>query len=147
MNKLDWYYWSRKLTRPLWWFRYRFCRKHQYHIIRTELKPTYWDCDTRIIHGAFTPFQHFMDNIYEDKGHVMWDYSKQEPEEYISQEYIDERKALWKEMETLYIWWTTRDLREHDLDNDWTPEGDEAFRKEENEMLKRLIDIRECLWD
>lgn len=147
MNKIDWYFLRRKLTRPFWWFRYRFCKEHQYHIIRTELEPTYWDCDTRILHGAFTPFKNFMDNIYEDKGHVIWDYSEVEPDEHIPQEYIDERKELWNEMETLYYWWVTRDLREDILNEKWTLEAEEAFYKEETEMLKRLMDIRRCLWD
>jgi hypothetical protein len=147
MNKLDWYFIRRKLARPYWWFAYRFVPKHQYHIIRTELEPTYWDCDTRILHGAFAPFKEFMDNIYENKGHVIWDYSETEADENIPQEYIDERKQLWAAMECLYYWWTTREEREKELYKNFSLEREEEMWKEEEEMLCWLMSIRKNLWD
>ena len=147
MDRLEWYYLKQKLMRPVWWLRYRFDRKHQYHIIRTELEPGYHDCDYQILHGAFAPFKDFMDNIYDGESHVIWDYSEVEPQEYMSEEYIAVRQELWNEMETLYYWWTSRDSRQENMDANWTPELEEAADKEETEMLCRLIHIRKYLWD
>lgn len=147
MNKLDWYFIRRKLSRPLWWFKHRFVPKHKYHVIYTKLGPGYSDCDLRILHGAFTPFKEFMDNIYEGGTFTIWDYSTTKPDEYISQEYIDERKAVWEEMEKLYCWWVLHDLMEQDLNNNFSLEAEVAFQNKEEEMLNRLMKIRRYLWD
>jgi hypothetical protein len=44
--------WHRRLIKdPIWALKYRFVKKHQYHVIRpSTLKPNYHDYNTRILH-------------------------------------------------------------------------------------------------
>ena len=37
----------------IWWLRHRFVPKHRYNLVRTGLKPGYYDQDTRMLHACF----------------------------------------------------------------------------------------------
>lgn len=45
--------WKRRfITDPYWSIVHRFHPKHQYHVIKTNLKPEYYDIDTLMLHGV-----------------------------------------------------------------------------------------------
>lgn len=54
---------ARRLFRSLkWWFFHRFVPLHQYHIIRTSLRPGYYDPCMRLESAIFDVTKEFWDN-------------------------------------------------------------------------------------
>lgn len=91
---IDLYYSSRRFFIDLYWdFNYRFVKKHQYNIVRTGLKPGYWDSDHILLHAAF---QVLVDFIEKDIG---------------KEDAIIARKELYD----LYLWW--KETRVKDLED------------------------------
>lgn len=41
-----------RIRNAKWWLRHRLSPKHQHHVIRTGLEPSYYDCDTLMLHGC-----------------------------------------------------------------------------------------------
>jgi hypothetical protein len=99
-------------------FKYRYHPKHQYHIIRTGLKPDYYEADERMLHGMFSLL---VDYVEEE---LAWLYYLSHPE---VSESGDETGLLaldwqieanlpdagdnshsdnFKEIKELYLWWT-----------------------------------------
>lgn len=70
-----------------YWIIYR--TTDQYHIIRTGLKPGYYDVDYRLVHGMFNLLVEFVEKEYE---RIDWNSD-------------DDHKHAAKEMKELYKWW------------------------------------------
>lgn len=71
-----WWLLRRKLKDLWWWPKYRLMRRHQYHIMRTGLKPGYHDPDFRITSAVFEEVCYFrrecdMVDWMSDPGHEL----------------------------------------------------------------------------
>lgn len=51
---------GRRLNKAKYWVLHRYHPKHQYNIIRTGLKPGYYDEDYLILHGCFAMLERYM---------------------------------------------------------------------------------------
>ena len=74
-NKLPsllWAYNQRYIQDTIWSFKYRFLKKHQYHIIRTELKPEYHELDTMMLYGMMSIIVRFVERQHPFCG-MVWD--------------------------------------------------------------------------
>lgn len=185
-EKLEYLY-QRVLLFPSWRLRdakwnliHRFHPNHKYHIIKTSLKPGYYDTTERMLFALGDDFAAFYERILSGESHTVWDFSDAEldPDHGMTQEYIDQRQDIWLKMGTIYTWWKARPNRDKkfekfpEIPEDWgimamfnddfrdTPEVkawrevadqhnkmEENWKKQDQEMLHKIIDIREYLWD
>lgn len=151
------------------WFRYRLIPRHRYHIIRTGLRPGYYDIDYRILHGMFS---------------LLVDYvEKEKCFERIDWDWAEDQREVFKEIRELYHWWKEeRPSRKDPLDEipddfEWVHftdeideesgfkrvkiddppieikdilkrkhEADERWMDEDDNNLIRLVKIRRYLW-
>lgn len=130
------------------WFRFRLWERH--HIVKTGLKPDYWDADTRILYATFAVFNEFMTFQRSDKTHVKWFYTEEEVndgEEFPGKEYKLERNKVWKELCEIHDWWLTYESQQDDLWKNYSCEKEQALEDKETEMLIRLTKLRKYLWD
>ena len=145
----------------VWAFKHRFIPKHKYHIIRTSLKPGYWDPDTQILHAVMDTVKQFVD-ITKDS--VNWESE-------------DAHAHAWAELQAVYDWWVNKYpnredelpklpdvdfgkiIGEHSEEHSEDPDVKEWKRvseihnqmeaewvKEEEEMLIRVMKVRRFLW-
>jgi len=103
-----------------WWFKHRIVEK--YHI---DLKPGYYDIDTRILYANFGLLKEFVEN--ENPFEVI-DWEGTSPE----------AAAAEKEIKELYNWW----IHVFPKRDGWWGN----FIKEDTEKLIRLMKIRSFLW-
>jgi hypothetical protein len=52
----------RTLSKIKWWFLHRFHPKHRYNVVKTGLKPGYYDPSERIIFSVFSLVAQYYDN-------------------------------------------------------------------------------------
>jgi hypothetical protein len=145
----------------LWEFKWRLIPKHQYNVIRTSLKPGYYDPDIRILHAVMDEIKRFVDRT---KDTIVWDSD-------------DHHIHVWNELQAIYTWWIeTYPNRENSLPDfpnvesswlfgskrdeyrnhpdviEWRRIGElhnkmeREWEREEEEMLIRAIKIRKNLW-
>ncbi|MEP6902787.1 MAG: hypothetical protein ABJA66_13630 [Actinomycetota bacterium] len=96
------------------------------NILKIESLPDGWrDKDDVILHACFQLLKNFVEQEKEIIEIIDWKQDKS----------TENAKA---EIDFLYNWWLERFDKEDDLD--------EKQYEEENQMLKRLIDIRKYLW-
>jgi hypothetical protein len=79
-----------------WWFFHRFHPKHRYNIIKTGLKPNYYDPDTRIIYGTFNLVTEFV-----EYAPTVFDFKDTPEHEKVFTE-LSDAVNWWKENEKLY---------------------------------------------
>lgn len=159
-----------RLTNLKWAILHRFHPKHQYHLVKTGLKPGYYDADTQILHAMFKTVSDFY--IHQVKsGFVDWSASPQ-------------HTHAFSEMKAIHEWWTvTRPEMEKRVDelssctfkderlnanffDIFEPENENhpeviSYHKRlkevrqiesdidttDRDMLHRIVDIRGYLWD
>jgi len=107
-----------KLQKLKYWFMYRFTRKHQYHIIRTDLLPAYYDIDTlmeaaivsllkryiEVERNGIDEFTKFTDSLLDD-------IHEAEP-----RDLIESQRARQLDLIEAYVWFTSgRQEAEDDL--------------------------------
>lgn len=98
------------------------------NVLKIESLPDGWrDKDDVILHACF---QLLKDFVEEEKEMI----------EIIDWEHNEEHKQAKLEIFFLYNWWTERFHDESDF------EKIKQQYEEENQMLKRLIDVRKYLW-
>lgn len=150
-----------------WPLIHKYHPKYKYHIIKTDLKPGYYDPDTRITHSIFSIFSEFMKYNIENKV-VNWE--------------ADELHSnFWAEANEIYDWLiNVRPFREkifdkehpypkipeeidilelHEEEHKNKPfaieakkctqlnlEAKEKWKEEDEEMMIRIIKIRQFLW-
>lgn len=148
-----------------WWFFHRFHPKHQYNIIKpATLGPGYYDPDTRILHAVMHELTDFLS--YCDK-HTDWDAT---PEHKHARAEMQAVADWWKEynelderldreypipplqVDDLFYAFSQKNQDKPDViayraAMDKHHEIEEQYRKQENEMLIRVIKVREFMWD
>lgn len=68
-----WYGARRFIVDLPWWFRWRFQRKHQYHLVRLGLRPGYYDPCIRLLHAILEETSRFVAHEDGPRGIVNWD--------------------------------------------------------------------------
>lgn len=151
------------------------CRIRKYYLIDTKLnRYQYYDIDTRMLWANFSLLTEFVDielsNMYSisyDKTYTgskglaycmeivdNWDLGEH-TRTLFDEDYVNKEKVLYKEILDLYIWWNhTRPIRIDPYDqHDGTIENtkkcfniEKEYNAEDQDMLIRLIKIRERLW-
>jgi len=150
-----------------YWVRSRFHPKYRYHVIKTGLKPGYYDEDILILYACMTLLERYID----------WHDGEQKFEEFTKE--LQERPDVWgatkddmdpqvvrqTEALAIYRWWKYDRLAdEKRLEEFWdlVPHDRGEARKhgyddihaleakiydDEQRMLHRLINIRQSLWE
>lgn len=121
-----------------YWVLYRTTRRHAYHVVRTDLKPGYYDTDIRMLHAMMTLMVQFVEEelegredlvekleLYRADGHSKWE-------------------VAYQTLLEIYDWWKDPIRRRHRRKS--TIVDEEFMRQWENEMLIKLIEIRGYLW-
>jgi len=151
-------YW-RMINRWVWAIRHRYQPKHKYHIVRTSLKPGYWDPTSQILYATMDTVKEFVD---ETKDTVAWDSDPPHAE-------------TWAELQIVYNWWVNEyphreeklpefpeidheklfgddDYREDQEYIEWNKiakihnQAEIDWAREEEEMLIRVMKVRNFLW-
>ncbi len=156
-----------------WFFLHRFAKKHRYNIIDTKLKPNYYDIDTRMLYGCFSLLEEFVQANAESIHHdflvknrnpniifIEETHKSSEIEALIQQinyytcNNLINHADKYKEILELYMWWTEKKYNKNEDDNKFYEMSDEEYAKytqeisdKEQEMLIRLIKIRQFLWN
>lgn len=55
------YHFFHRIDAAIWWFKWRYVRRHQYNIVRTGLEPGYYDEDTRMLHACMALLCQFVE--------------------------------------------------------------------------------------
>lgn len=137
-----------------WWFFHRFHPKHRYNVVKTGLKPGYYDCDIQMFHACFSLLVGFVER---ECAHMEWVLSSmgwsklpkpksQEDRERYGLSYLDgmaKNHEEYKTLKDLYIWWKyVRPNREEPE----TYQNMESQEDEDTENLKKLVEIRGIMW-
>lgn len=125
------WFWCRhpaSIIRDLWWWiKYR--TTHRNHIIKTDLTPGWWDCDSKLLYASFAILERFVEREHPFE-RIVWDDA-------------DTTREYANEIHDLYLWW--KDRKNKDLVNENFTE-ETARYEEETENLIRLMKIRTVLW-
>lgn len=98
------------------------------NILKIESLPNGWhDKDDVILHACFQLLKDFVEQENEIIEMIDWEHDQ-------------ETKSAKLEIDFLYNWWMKRFHDEEDLDKIKTQ------YEEDNQMLKRLINVRKYLW-
>lgn len=140
-------------------FRYRFVKKHQYHVIHTGLQPGYYDIDTIMLHGMMTLLCRYVEDEMGGVKAIIEFNKELENGESFMQIALDRQRSYQQEAVDIYLWWKGRwaDAKREikNKSNHMYMKGksyDEIFKLEEEldieeqQMLKRLVEIRQTLW-
>ncbi len=102
-----------------YWILHRFVPRHKYNVVYTDLKPGYYDLDTRMLHACFTLLEDYVEiemswgsKKYRDaeKGLENLDYTinynSNLPENHTVWDRMPEhQEQSAKEAKELYLWW------------------------------------------
>src|SRR5882724_4329476 len=160
-------YWlGRRSSNGLYWFRYRYVRRHQYNIIRTDLPPGYYDEDIRMLHACFAILESYVDwHGGDDELEKFTQELRDQPDRNAPEGMNTGQINLQTEAVALYRWWKVDRpadrARRDKIMNTWhdgrgkpgTKERWDALNEieqrvdnDEQTMLHRLIEIRPGLW-
>jgi hypothetical protein len=96
------------------------------NVLKIEsLSDSWCDKDVVMLHACFQLLKNFVEQEKEMIETIDWEHN-------------EEIKNTKSEIDFLYNWWLERVTKENDLD--------EKQYKDDNQMLKRLIDVRFHLW-
>lgn len=129
--------WLRRTREFVWKIIHRVHPKHRYHVVKTGLKPGYYDPDVRILYSNMNLMKEFVE-ITKDT--VDWDSD-------------EGHQHAWNELQDIYKWWEgyeeLLESRDKALNS---PNYEEYFdfenrvHDEEQKMLIRLMKIRRYMW-
>lgn len=141
-----WYPFVRFFKDIKYWFVYRFDPRHRYHIVKTDLRPGYYDTDHRMFSACFSLLVEFVEK--ECGGvHTLFYWENVKPvEEGFSQRELNSVKKKDKDIRDLYFWYTLDRPNRPEADINSLYETHRTYDKEDQEMLLSLIRIRETLW-
>lgn len=57
------FWWRRFVTEPIWWVKHRLIPRHRYHVVKTSLKPGYYDQDHRLMYAAMALLDDYLDEV------------------------------------------------------------------------------------
>lgn len=109
-----------------YWFMYRFHPKHQYHIVKTGLKPGYYDIDIRMERAMISLLIEFVEQELPHN-------------QFYDQTRFNEIIKLYNYFKPLID--TERRIQDFNTTNEYA----EAFN-ELTENLKRLVELRVLMW-
>lgn len=140
-------------------FRYRFVKKHQYHIIHTGLEPGYYDIDTIMLHGMMTLLCRYVEDEMGGVEEIIKFNKELENGESFMQTALDRQRNYQQEAVDIYLWWKGRwtDAKKEikyksshvlteGISYDEIFKIEEELDIEEQQMLKKLVEIRQTLW-
>lgn len=160
---------------PLWWFKYRFVPTHQYHIVRTSLKPGYHDPRTRILYAVFEELDAWANRDWHTDGYIVSgrilipkdivgnrsgvSYETGEPATQADIEYYLSRKDMLDDLREAYLWWIKTnkdpdrwieeqcwgDSRRADLES--PVELEDELEEEAGRMLVKVVSHYRNLWN
>ncbi len=109
-----------KIDDASWWLIYRFNRNHQYHIIRTGLKPGYYDTDDLLEAAILTLFFRFVeverDGPDEIKANIAEFEESLVGDTIVGKEMLERQVAADREVVELYDWFKVeKPVRENSL--------------------------------
>jgi len=141
------------------WFRYRFQKRHKYHLVDTRLEPNYYETETRMLHAMFSLL---VDHVESEKAQLHYlslEKGDDRPSPSIAglahldweitlthDEYPDPKlkgkatpQAIYaKKIKKLYVWWTeTRPNRMDPMDDRLF--DDESFSKDKNKDIWEIM--------
>lgn len=125
------------------------------NILKIESLTDGWrDKDSVLLHACFQLLSDFVEQEIPKFPHINWKVSADMENSLIkgiqfSQntsdgDALENTRDIKKEFEELYAWWQER--KKKDSINNSTFEEDQADYLIENEMLKKLIDLRMYMW-
>lgn len=142
----------RQLQDFIWAIRYRTYKK--FHVVKMDLKPGYYDIDTRLVHANFCLLAEYVE--------------KEKPFEIIDWDSDDGHKNAAKEIKELYKWWKEvypnydkhnplyaedvkcpdKEFIPHKIDADGDPETYEWKDKPgQEEVVKKFKEACEASWE
>lgn len=113
-----------------WWFRWRFQRKHQYNLLRTGLRPGYYDPDVRILWAVMGEVERFV--AHETGPHQITDW-----------EADPEHRAAFAAFQAAAAWWQAHRERLFEW-VDWDEE--ERMRAEALDHLGAVVRHLWFMW-
>lgn len=140
-----WWWYPRRIKDAVWWFRWRFDPRHQYNVVKTGLKPGYYDIDTLLLHASMSLLCRYVEDERGGRDKLLERISQLREEE---GKYYGPSHEPWINLEievlAIYDWW--QDNKNY-MDRVFINlDVEDAFYQTCNEMLKRVIDIRRGLW-
>lgn len=144
-----------------WAVLHRIIPKHKYHIVRTDLEPGYYDPMTRILHATMNEVKEFVEGT---KDTICWDCGDAHEDawkelqivyEWWTNKYPNRDDTLEDLPDVDFAKVIGRNSEQHENDPDvieWRRvaenhrKAEEEWAKEEEEMLIRVIKIRNFLW-
>lgn len=159
--------------RLLWYeVRYRVWPPSQWQVVRTGLKPGYYDPDTVMMHAMMVCLGRYIKASGGLDGLAQFSHDLREDwrawgENEGSQEACERQAAIQDEAAAIWRWWTVERPRERGIHEatcmllfgdgmergpTWEQETRDHHKEEDRlnakdqEMLHRLVEIRECLW-
>ncbi len=135
-----------------WGFKHRFIKRHQYNVVRPPVPPGYYDTDYMLLEAVFHLFKQHVDREREGlaglEGSIkywreVYDKGPQHEDDY-EYKYSLQEAQRYENMRQIYVYWTqdraklVEEWGEIDIEN--------RLYNKDNEMLKRIIDLREGLW-
>ena len=145
-----------------WWFCYRFIPKHKYNVVKLPLPPSFYENDERLFYAIFTIFE---EHVNEAKGwHGGYDYVVgddpdfdhyliDKEEDYI--QHYEKNREIYEDFHIAWHWWNKVGK---DFDNyrwsicynketkEYSFEKEEEVRKEQLEMMLRVVKHHRSLW-
>ncbi len=106
---------------------------HRYNVVVCRALPITW-CDRDYL-MLFATFQILEDFVDREQGHFYENVFVTYTEAGFDKERVRQEESDWDALRNLYVWWIVRKADKYSDDYD-----------EDNDMLKRLIDLRKYLW-
>lgn len=143
-----------------WWFNHRYNPNHQYNVVKTGLKPGYYDTDSRMEHACFYLLEEFLKEEFSPKKNVIESIDEElfwlkkellgaNPESiYPSKLYYTQRIEMWNDLKEVYLWWMQNKNKSSYNETYYSAsfEEEKRFENDKTEMLIKLIKNRGILW-
>lgn len=97
--------WRKFVTEPIWQLKYRLVPRHRYNIVRTGLKPGYYDQDMRLLHAAMTLLDSYVDEVGGIEELEEWTGELAEFLEPYGQGAADSQREAQEAFAEVWKWW------------------------------------------
>jgi hypothetical protein len=137
----------------IWAILHRVHPRHRYHVVKTDLKPGYYDIDTLMLHTNMALLVRYVEDemggIAQIEERARWlsiAHDPNAPPEW--NDHSDEINSL-HDIKAIYIWWKQYQYRQNEIwelppNASWMAE--QQLANEEDEMLIKLIKLRHGMW-
>jgi hypothetical protein len=129
-----------------YWARSRFHPKYRHHVIKTGLRPGYYDEDVLILYACMALLKRFVE--WHGGVQKLDAFTKELQEETRDGWRMDHQITSQAEASAIYRWWwQASSKREKWMVGGLPSEEEVAMVDDEQKMLRRLIEIRPLLWE